>query len=94
MAAIKLIACVLLLGVSACSVADIGKIAAEEAFKQIGSSKDTIAIHFNPVRFRIDLSDTANFEREFEASGYRVWQLRSDGVLRIEVQKLDTVLLR
>jgi len=31
---LKILALVLLLGVSACTVADIGKIAAEEAFRQ------------------------------------------------------------
>lgn len=93
---LKTLVFVSLLGLASCTVAEIGRFAAEEAYRQINNAtaKDTLLVRFNPVYFKVDLSDTADYERDMDLYGYRVWLLRAGSVLRIEVQKLDTVVVK
>ncbi len=88
-----LIASVLFLFLAGCSgvkdLTDAGSTAID-IFGQL-TAKDTTVIHFNPVYFQI-LPDTIT-EREYLKDGYRIWTLKSNSTLRVEIQKLDTIII-
>ena len=55
-------------------------------------AKDTVTVKYGSVYFTVP--DSFRGECEYQQDGYDVWQLRTDSVLRIEVRKLDTIIIK
>lgn len=52
---------------------------------------DSVKIKFDPA-YRIEKSDTLNFETDTIIDGYSIWTLQQNGIRRTEVTKLDTII--